>query len=207
MESVVSVVFKKESEGYQALTELKQRPVMDGCVVSQAVLVKKVGTRFTVLDGFDTGAETADDTAVGGLIGGLMGIFGGPIGVLLFGSMGALAGSALDTADAARNASLLEKVMEQFVDGEVAIVALAQEKDESVLNQRMSQFEMTVVREDAAEVAEEVRQAEQMQRELEQEARKRLREQKKAERNAAIEERREKIKADFENLKRKFSGK
>lgn len=207
MESIICAVFKVESEGYQALTELKQAPVTNACVVSQAALVRKSGGRVTILDSFDTGMETANDTAVGGLVGGLLGIMGGPIGVLLTGSMGALVGSVMDTDDALYNASLMEKVTEQFVDGEVAVIALAQEAEDGAMKNRLSKFDVSVVREDAAGVAEEVRRAQELQKEMEREAKKRLREEKKAERSAAIEERREKMKADFEELKRKFTKK
>ena len=207
MESVISAVFKVESEGYQALTELKRLPVTDAYVISQAALLKKANGNLKILDAFDTGAETSDDTVVGGLIGGLLGILGGPVGVLLTGSVGALVGSALDTDDAIYNASLMEKVSEQFVEGEVAIVALAQETADGAVTDKLSKFDVSVVREDAAEVAEEVRRAQELQKEMAREAKKRLREEKKAERSAAIEERREKMKADFEELKRKFTKK
>ena len=205
MEYIISAVFKVESEGYQALTELKTRPVSNGYAVSQAMLVKKAGDKFTLLDAFDTGAETANDTALGGLVGSLFGILGGPIGVLLTGSMGALMGSAIDTGDAVHNASMLEKVTEQFVDGEVALVALAQEDQEGALNEKLDKFDVSLIRQDAAEVAEEVRRAEELQRELEREARKRLRAEKKAEREQAVTQWREKLSADFEALKKKVT--
>ena len=205
MESIISAVFSVESEGYQALTELKRSPVTSDCVVSQAALVKKSGGSLSVLDAFDTGVETSNDTAIGGLVGGMLGILGGPVGVLLMGSVGALTGSVMDADDAAHNISLMEKVSEQFMDGEVALVVLAQETQEGALENKLSKFHVNVVREDAAEVAEEVRKAQEMQREMEREAKKRLREQKKAERGAAFEERRQKIKADFEQLKKKFA--
>ena len=121
MESVISVVFKVESEAYQALTELRRQPVSERYIVSQAALVKKSGGRIVVEDAFDTGVETNNDTVIGGLIGGLVGILGGPLGMLMTGSVGALTGSIIDAGDAAYNASLLEKVAEQFADGEVGI--------------------------------------------------------------------------------------
>ena len=208
MESVISTIFKVESEGYQALTELKQQPVSEGLAVSQAALIKKIGNGFTLLDSFDTGATTSDDTVIGGLVGGLFGILGGPIGMLLTGSIGALVGSAIDTGDAVRSATLMEKVTEQFTDGEVAIIALAQESDSGAFERRIMKFSTAgTVREDAAEVAEEVRRAQELQKELEREAKKKLREEKKADHRQAVEERREKLKADFENLKAKFSHK
>ena len=208
MECVISTIFKVESEGYQALTELKHQPVGEGLAVSQAALVKKVGNSFMLLDSFDTGAETANDTAIGGLVGGLVGIIGGPIGMLLTGSIGALVGSAIDSSDAVHNATLMEKVTEQFTEGEVAIIALAQELDSGAFERRMLKFSTAgIVKEDAAEVAEEVRRAQEIQKEMEREAKKKLREEKKADHKQAVEERREKLKADFEGLKAKFSRK
>ena len=124
MEKIISVIFKVESEGYQAITELKKVPITDNYAVMQAALVKKENGSVKILDGFDTGIETANDTAIGGLIGGFVGILGGPLGVLLGGSLGALTGSVIDTDDAVHNASLIEMVSQQLVDGEVVLIAL-----------------------------------------------------------------------------------
>ena len=41
MEKIITAIFKVESEGYQAMTELKNVPSTDSYFVSQAVLVKK----------------------------------------------------------------------------------------------------------------------------------------------------------------------
>lgn len=207
MESVVSIVFAVESEAFQALSELRKTPVHTGYAVSQAALVKKTEGKIVLEDGFDTGMETTDDTRVGGLIGALFGILGGPLGMLMAGSVGALTGSIVDADDAAHNISLMEKVSEQFVNGETVIVALAQETDPGALEASLSKFQTTIVREDAAEVSAEVLKAQQIQKEMEREARKRLREEKKETHKKEIEDRREKIKADFETLKNKLSGK
>lgn len=99
MESIVSIVFEVESEAYQAMTALKKAPITKQRIISQAVLAKKVDGHIVVEDGFDTGLETADDTHLGGLLGGLVGIIGGPVGVLLSGSIGALSGSLVDSFD------------------------------------------------------------------------------------------------------------
>ncbi len=205
MENVVSVAFAVESEAYQAMSILKRNAVSDLYVISQAALIKKVDGRMVTEDAFDTGATTADDTHLGGLVGGLLGIVGGPVGMLLSGSLGALTGSVIDSVEAGQGASLLEKVSEQFVDGETGILLLAQEENTAALDMVLSKFKTTIVREDAAEVAEEVRHAEEMEREMEREARKKLREEKKEEHKQAVEERRAKMKSDFDALKKKFS--
>ena len=207
MEKIISAVFKVESEGYQAMTELKNAPGADNFFVSQAVLVKKENGRIVVLDSFDTGYETANDTAMGGLIGAAIGILGGPLGMLLGGSLGVLAGSTIDAGDALDNATILERMTEMFVDGEVAMMALEQESEEGAAQKYLSKYNVSVVEEDAAEVAAEVRHAEEVQREMEKQARKELRAEKKEDRKQAIAEHREKIKADFADRKAKRAEK
>ena len=204
MEKIISAVFKVESEGYQALTELRRTPVTEDYAVTQAALVKKENGRIIPLDAFDTGAETRDDTAVGGLIGMLVGVLGGPFGMLLGSSIGMLTGSAIDTGDASHNASLIEMVTEQLTDGEVALIALEQETEEGSAQRMLSKFDVTVVEEDAAQVAEEVEEAVHAQKEMEKEARAKLREAKKADRKQKIEQNRAKLQADFANLKAKL---
>lgn len=204
MEKIISVIFKVESEGYQAITELKKAPVSDSYTVSQAALVKKENGQIKMLDSFDTGIETADDMAIGGLVGGFIGILGGPLGMLLGGSLGALTGSAIDTGDAVHNATLIEKVTEQLVDGEVVLIALEQEAEEGAAQKMLSGYDVSIVEEDAAEVAEEVEQAVAAQIEMERQARTKLRETKKAEHKQKIEEKRAKLKADFDEFKAKF---
>lgn len=179
MENVVSVTFEVESEAYQAMSVLKRNAVSELYVVSQAALIKKIDGRMVTEDAFDTGVATADDTHLGSVIGGLLGIVGGPMGMLLSGSLGALTGSVIDSVEAGQGATLLEKVSEQFVDGETGILLLAQEDNTAALDMVLGKFKTTIVREDAAEVAEEVKHAEELEREMEREARKKLHEEKK----------------------------
>ena len=200
MEKIISVIFKVESEGYQAITELKQAPITDSYTVSQAALIKKENGQIKMLDSFDTGLETSNDMAIGGFVG----ILGGPLGMLLGGSLGALTGSAIDTGDAVHNASLIEKVTEQLVDGEIVLIALEQETEDGTAQKMLSKFDVSIVEEDAAEVAEEVERAIEAQKEMEREARAKLREAKKEERKQKVEEHRAKLAADFESFKAKF---
>ena len=127
-QNIVVSLFPVESEGYQALTELKQNPGGESSYVSAAALVKKENGTFRTLDGFDTGSQTMDDMAIGGLVGALFGILGGPIGILLGGSYGALIGSAFDTDDALMGASMLEQIADKMVDGEVAVAVLLENR-------------------------------------------------------------------------------
>ncbi len=203
-QNVVVSIFKVESEAYQALTQLKQYPGNDQSFVAQAVLVKKENGELHVLDGFDTGSNTMDDTAVGGMIGALFGILGGPIGVLLGGSYGALIGAALDSGDALDNACMLEQIAGKMENGEVAIIGLASEEDEAILDGKLGRFDTIIVRFDAAVVAAEVEEAQKMEEEMARLARKELRDEKKAARKEKVAEKRSKLSADFAAIKAKF---
>jgi uncharacterized membrane protein len=144
---------------------------------------------------------------LGGLLGGLFGILGGPVGVLLMGSYGALAGSVVDTGDALDSATVLEKVAEKLVDGEVALVMLVEEINEEEIDNQLKGFKVTIARFDAAVVAEEVEQAAEAQKEMERLARKELRASKKEARKDKREAKKAEISADFDAFKAKFKKK
>lgn len=203
--NVVVSLFEVESEAYQALTQLRQYPGDDRSYVPAAALVKKENGTLHTLDGFDTGANTADDTAIGGLVGALFGVLGGPVGVLLGGAYGALIGSVFDTDDALMNASMLEQIMKKMEDGEVAIIALAYEEDEAILDQKLAGFKTTIARFDAAAVAEEVEEAQKLEKEMARQARKELRDEKKESRKEKRAEKKAKLSADWEGFKAKFT--
>ncbi len=205
--NIVVGLFEVESEAYQALTELKQNPGDEKSYVSTAALVKKENGAIRTLDGFDTGANTTDDMAIGGVIGALFGVLGGPVGVLLGGSYGMLIGSAFDADDALANTSLLEQIAGKMENGEVAVIGLAYEEDETILDQKLSGFKTTIARFDAADVAAEVEEAQQLEEEMARQARKELRDEKKAARKEKRAEKKEKMSADWETFKAKFRKK
>lgn len=203
-QNIVVSIFKVESEGFQALAELRQNPGSDASYISAAALVKKENETLKMLDGFDTGANTKNDTVAGGLVGALFGILGGPIGILLGGTYGALIGSAFDSSDAMLNASMLEQICGKLVDGEVALIGLVFEADESILDRKLSGYDAIIARFDAAAVAEEVDEAELMAKEMAKQARRELRDEKKETRKAKKEEKKARLSADWEGFKAKF---
>ena len=137
-ENLILVNYKVESEAYQALSELKRETSNANYTISQAAIVKKENGTLNIMDGFVNGAMTGDDTWKGSLIGSLVGVLGGPLGVLLGGSMGMLIGGAVDANDMADNASLLEKAGDSILNGETAIILLAQEEYETALTAKLS---------------------------------------------------------------------
>ena len=199
MQNIVAAIFKTESEGYQAITELRQNPVTEKSAILQMGLVKRTDESFVICDGFDAGVISDSSTALGGLIGGLLGILGGPLGVLLLGSYGALAGSAAGAADSMDATLMLEKVASKMVEGEIALIALAEEKDEADLDGRLGKFDATIVRFDAAAVYAEVEEAEMLQLEENRQAFLDFKKEKRADHMERIEKKRKAIEQEFEN--------
>ena len=201
-QNLVVGIFEVESEAYQAITELKQVPGSEQSLVVQAVLVRQEDGKQVLLDSFDTGITTRDDTARGGMIGALIGILGGPIGVLFGASYGALIGAAFDAGDAVGSASMIEQIADKLDDGDLALIALAGEENEAVLDNKLGKFKVEISRFDAAVVAAEVEEAEKLEREMARDARKKLREDKKAK----AREKREELEADLDAINKAKEG-
>ena len=204
MQNIVAAIFEVESEGYQAITTLAHTPLIQDTTILQMALVKRTPEALLLCDSFDSGIHTRDDALIGGLMGGLVGILGGPVGMLLMGTYGAFVGHMVDNRDALSSASLLEMVAEKLCEGEIALIALVDESNEAVLDERLSRFKTVIARFDAAVVADEVEEAQRIQKEMERETRQQLRASKKEERKQRIEVKRAKLKADFEAFKAKF---
>ena len=205
MENVVTAIFKEEGDAYRAFSDLKHDLINQSCTITQMALVKKKNGQTVTCEGFDTGINTTDDTRMGGLIGMFVGILGGPLGMLFGGSVGALIGTAIDSNDSNNSLSMIEQVSRQLDEGEVALVALAMETGTEMLDARLQPYQATIIRHDAAVVAQEGEEARKLQKEMAAEAKARMREAKKAEKKQDIEEKREKLRADFESFKERFN--
>ena len=195
--NVIVAVFKVESEGYQALSELRQEAGAETYLVSAAALVKKEKDSCFYLDGFDTGVQTTNDTMIGGLIGMTIGILGGPLGMLLGGSYGALVGSTVDAGEAMFGASMLDQIADKLDDGMVALVALTEEENEEALDAKLSAYDTIIARFDAEAVAEEVDRAYEKQAEMARQARMELRKEQKEKAREELKENMEILSANF----------
>ena len=196
-QNIVVALFEVESEAYQALTQLRNYPGDEKIYVSAAALVKKENGAMHVVDAFDTGANTSDDTAIGGLIGALFGVIGGPIGVILGAALGAQAGMASDTGRALGDASVVAIVASKVFEGEIAIAALVSE-DEPAFDAVFANFKTTILRFDAADVADDVDCLYELEAEISNQVLEEVKADRKAARAERREERRAKIKADLE---------
>ena len=199
-ENLVLVNYKVESEAYQALSELKRDTANANYTISQAAIVKRENGQLNTMDGFINGKDANDDTVTGSLIGGLVGILGGPIGILLGGSVGMLVGGAVDASGLVKDASLLEKAGDSIAEGETAIILLAQEEYETALTAKLNDFDVTITRFDAAEVAAEVEHAREVERQMAKETREKLREEKTEAFKETVAKKREELKNWFSHL-------
>ena len=199
-ENLVLVNYKVESEAYQALSELNRDTANANYTISQAVIVKRENGQLNTMDGFINGKDANDDTVTGSLIGGLVGILGGPIGILLGGSVGMLIGGAVDASGLVKEASLLEKAGDSIAEGETAIILLAQEEYETALTAKLNDFDVTITRFDAAEVAAEVEHAREVERQMAKETREKLREEKTEAFKETVAKKSEELKNWFSHL-------
>jgi uncharacterized membrane protein len=179
MENVLAVNFDEDSKAYSALTSLKQ--------LDQQGQVK-LGGAAVVIRSDDGHIETKDEigdtdfagTATGGVIGLIIGVLGGPLGVLLGGYTGVLVGSLYDMADADDTESALSAVARSVRPGRPALIAVATEQSNEVIDAAMSTLGGTVVRRDLDLVLSEIAAAEDAQRAAEREARKKLHDERQA---------------------------
>ncbi len=204
MENIIIVNFKNENQAYQAYSEIKRDPYSRSCLLSQLILLERQNGQILLCESYDTGIESSDDTIKGGLLGGLVGILGGPIGVLLGGSMGLLVGSLVDAKEISNNSSILERVLKNIKDGEIALVALVQETNTSTFDGKLQPYDAEITRYEAALIQEEVEMAEILHKEIEKRVKAEIREAKSLERKEKREEIRKRIKSHFNELKKDF---
>ena len=93
-----------------------------------------------------------------------MGILAGPLGVLFGGSVGSLIGDSMDEKELKDKSKLLEKAGECLVDGETALLLMVEEEDETGLPAKLKDFQVSLTRIDAGEIASEIERAEEKER-------------------------------------------
>lgn len=155
-ENVIIVNCKVPSEAYQILSILRRNLDNESFDIAQAAVVKKDAGHLSLEDGFLANKLEEDRGWAGGLIGSLVGILAGPLGVLFGGSVGALIGDSMDAKEVTDKAGLLEKASECLTDGETALLLMAKEEDETALGAMLKDFQVSITRMDAAEIAAEI---------------------------------------------------
>ena len=205
MENIVVSIFRVESEAFQAFSELKQFGQTENTKLAQVAIVKNEDGIIKVKDSFDLMNSFGSDYFEGGLMGSLIGILGGPLGVLFGfvagGTIGAFIDLDKELDKELDKSALITTVSEKLTNGEVAIIALVQEKDESVLNAIFEKYQTIIARWDIATVAAEVESALQIQQDLAHQAEARLIADKKEARREKFDKLKADIKEKFDKLK------
>lgn len=166
MANVLVAVFDIQSEAYQAFSELKSFKQDDRTQIAQIALVKNEARKVSIKDSVDFDDATRDYATIGGIVGGLIGILSGPLGVIFGYGLGALAGAASGSMTDSTDNSLIEEVTTKLLDGDVAVIALVHEEDESILNHVFAPFKVNIMRWDALAIGREVELAGQVQDDL-----------------------------------------
>ncbi|MBQ9001212.1 MAG: DUF1269 domain-containing protein, partial [Eggerthellaceae bacterium] len=162
----------------------------------EAALIQNKSNMIDLIDGYGYGPVDGG-ASKGMVIGSLIGILGGPIGVLLGAATGALAGSVSDDNRAIDTASVVAVVAGKIYDGETAIAALVQE-EEPAFDAVFADYKTTVIRYDAADIADDVERFYDFGAELTNQMVQEVKADRKAERAERREEQRAKIKAGFD---------
>ncbi|AXQ77954.1 DUF1269 domain-containing protein [Streptococcus chenjunshii] len=166
MSNIIMAIFETESEAYQSFSELKHIRPDDKTQIAQLAVVKKEANQVLLKDSIDFNDTSRDYAAIGGLVGGLVGILSGPIGVIIGYGIGSLAGAASGSMADSSNNNLIEEVTTKLLDGDTALILLAHEEDEAVLDTYLSAYKTSIMRWDALAVAHEVELAGKIQDEL-----------------------------------------
>jgi len=201
MENIVVSIFRVESEAFQAFSELKQFGQTENTKLAQVSIVKAEDGIIKVKDSFDLMNSLGSDYFDGGLIGSLIGILGGPLGVLFGFVAGGTIGASISLDKELAKSALITTVSEKLTNGEVAIIALVQENDESVLNAIFEKYQVDIARWDVATVAAEIESALKIQEDLEHQAKARLIADKKEARREKFDKLKADIKEKFDKLK------
>ena len=194
--NVVIAIFEVESEAHQAFNQLKKESVGAGYSAPEAALIQNRSNTIDVIDSYGYGPVDSG-ASKGMVIGSLIGILGGPVGVLLGAATGALAGSFSDDNRAIDTASVVAVVASKIYDGEIAIAALVQE-EEPAFDAVFSDYKTTIVRYDAADIADDVERLYELGAELTNQVMEEVKADRKAERADRREEKRAKIKAGLD---------
>ncbi|MFV0680859.1 hypothetical protein [Ottowia sp.] len=180
-DNIVLLSFEQTSKAYQALAELKQAAAEGRVqVIAAAVVERHADGRLQLKDGYGNGA-VANAPLVGSMLGGLLGVLGGPLGVLMLGTTGALLGSMASADALGTRLSLVEQITRAVPPGATALFAHVEEAAVEVVDGLAKELDAVVLRRPTDAVYAEVQAAAEAQDAAAQQARQVLRDKQRAE--------------------------
>ena len=199
METIIAVTFDDANRVYDAVTKLKELDQQGQVGVREARVIER-GPQGEIVDKEavrGSGDFTGIATASGGLIGLLIGVIGGPVGMLLGGSMGVMTGAVIDLDTDERDDSVLSSFVRYVQPGETALLAQLEEQAYEVVDNAMAGLGGNVLRQLAAEVEAELAAAAEAREKAEQEARKELRKERQQQKKEEIDTKLDDLRAKF----------
>ena len=148
--NVLIFTFSDPSKAYQALSEIKAQPGVEGAVVVERTANGEVRIAE------DYTPKLGAGPAVGGIIGALVGILAGPLGVLLGWSTGMLAGAAYELFEVADADDGFTELSKRISASGNALLVEITETSHAVANDIANRLEGTVTRVPSNEVEAEV---------------------------------------------------
>jgi uncharacterized membrane protein len=196
VDSVVVVGFRENEKAYEGFSELKTLTDQQKLTARSAAVVERDQTgTLKIRDSFDN--ETGVATAGGGLVGTLLGAIGGPYGMLLGLTGGALAGGSFELNRGDEHDEVLTQLNAAINPGHTVLVAQINEPTIEVLDKAMGDLDGVVIRRSEADVLTELEAADDAARAAQAAARKAVREKKMAEVKQKREDRIAAVKARF----------
>jgi uncharacterized membrane protein len=196
VDSVVVVGFKENDKAYEAFSTLKSLSDQQQLTARSAAVVERdQAGKLQVKDSFD--AETGAATGGGGLAGMVLGAIGGPYGMLLGLTGGALAGGSFEMRRGDEQDEVLTQLNAAINPGHTVLVAQVNEPTVAVLDKAMGDLGGVVIRRSEADVLTELEAAEDAANAAQAAARKAVREKKMAEIKEKREDRIAALKAKF----------
>jgi uncharacterized membrane protein len=196
--NVIAVSFEDDRSAYKALTLIEELDSQRRVRVQDAIVVVRAEDGQVVAKDGAESSSSMPATAGGGLTGLLIGVIGGPIGMLLGGTYGALVGSMFDLYDAGEAESALGAISSSVTLDHTALLAVVDEPSTEIVDAAMADLGGTVVRRAVADVEAEIAAAEDAERKAKHEARKELNRARRERSKAAVD-------AKIDELKTKLS--
>lgn len=199
METIIAVSFEDAKRPYEAVTKLQELDQQGQVEVYEARVVERYANGQYVIkesvggSGYDAGVATAS----GGLIGLLIGVIGGPVGMLLGGSMGLMTGAVIDLDQDERDDSVLSAFVHAIPPGRTALIAHVDEQTYEVVDTAMDALGGDVIRRPAVQVEAELAAAQDARDQAEHEARKELRRERKDQKKEEIDRKLTELKSKF----------
>lgn len=194
--NIIVITWPDSAKAYEAMTKLRNT---EGDRVYQAAVVQRnEDGRVVVQDGGSNTDGVA--TLSGGAIGSLIGILGGPVGVLLGFSTGALLGSLFDLGDEVDEDSVVAVISSQMKPGTTSLMIDLDETSPKAVDLLAADSGGKLARYNYEDTLAEIIDAEAAAEAARAEASRVLREQKHAENKADLEQRWDNFKTKFKNF-------